>query len=74
MKKTYITVEGEVRNYEYFHRDTKQKPKCPSCSKILKKTYYRENQQLKNMGFVCLECNIVLIDSKFKLFKVKIKK
>lgn len=75
MKKTYITIEGEVKVYNYVHREVKSKPKCPSCSRILKKVYYRyKNGRIKNIGYICLDCNFTFIDSKFKIFRIKIEK
>lgn len=72
MKRTYITVEGEVKNYKYFNRDTKSKPKCSSCNNILNKVYHRDNGHVKNVGFMCKFCNKVFIDKKYKTFRVKI--
>ena len=74
VKKKYITVEGEIKNYCYIrkeYKDRTRKPKCPTCNYKLRYLNYLDMGQYIKPGFVCINCGSIFIDNKYKAFKMR---
>ena len=72
MQRNYITVEGEIRTYEYTpyrRQDKKIKPHCPVCGERMKFLYHNLTRGLgqKKIGYIC--CNRIYLFKKMKVFK-----
>ena len=76
--KTHVKVNGEETNKIYLRKpysERNKRPKCPmnNCvSKLLRVTVV-SNGDTSCLGYYCKSCDVVLIMSKYKTFRVMVK-
>ena len=45
------------------------RPKCPKCKIPLRNIFFRDLRKYINLGFYCIECNSIKVNSNIKLIK-----
>ena len=46
-----------------------KKPKCPKCKTSLRNIFFRDLGEYINLGFYCIECKSIKINSNIKIIK-----
>lgn len=74
MKRIYITVKGEVREYDYPKFKPKRKrPKCPNCRELAIVIKVQVDSKYTKLGYYCRLCKIMYMDrKKGKIFECDI--
>ena len=74
IKREYITVDGEVREYAYHNKprsQSKRRLKCPTCGSSMRYLRYNYIQPNINAGHICVHCNYIFIYNNYKPFRLK---
>lgn len=74
MPHQYITRTGDVKVYQYVHKEKKRRPRCGNCSIAVRQIYSKGNVDRTVIGYECPHCNFLYLKKSYdKVFRGELK-